>query len=75
MGFGVPIDEWLRGPLREWAGDLLDNRTLRDEGLFDAEEVGRLWREHEGGSRNHHHALWSVLMYRAWANHWKVTAA
>ena len=73
MGFGVPIDEWLRGPLRNWASELLDYKALRDEGLFDAEKVGRVWREHTTGVRNHHHALWCVLMYRAWANHWHVT--
>jgi asparagine synthase (glutamine-hydrolysing) len=75
MGFGVPIDEWLRGPLREWANELLDESVLRNEGIFDAAEVGRVWREHLSASRNNHHALWNVLMYRAWANHWKVTAA
>jgi len=73
MGFGVPIDSWLRGPLRDWASELLDHKALRDEGLFDAAEVSRVWREHIDGVRNHHHALWCVLMYRAWANHWHVT--
>jgi asparagine synthase (glutamine-hydrolysing) len=71
-GFGVPISEWLRGPLRDWAETLLDARRLREEGLFDAQMVGRIWRQHLAESHYHEQLLWSILMFQAWAERWRV---
>jgi asparagine synthase (glutamine-hydrolysing) len=66
MGFGVPIDQWLRGPLREWASDLLAPDRLRREGYLRAEVVERHLAEHLSGKRNWQYALWHVLMFQAW---------
>ncbi len=66
MGFGVPIGEWLRGPLREWSGDLLSSDTLRTDGLLDTRIVRARLDEHLSGKRNWQYALWTVLQFQAW---------
>jgi asparagine synthase (glutamine-hydrolysing) len=71
MGFGVPLDAWLRGPLRDWAEHLLDAGRLRREGYFDAAVVRRRWDEHLSGRRNWHYQLWIVLMFEAWLEAWQ----
>jgi asparagine synthase (glutamine-hydrolysing) len=66
QGFAVPLDAWLRGPLREWAASLIEPGALRREGLFDVAEVQRRWQEHLSGRRNWQYQIWDVLMFQAW---------
>lgn len=70
MGFGVPIDQWLRGPLRQWASDLLDPERLRRQGLFDPEPIACQLRDHLAGRRDNQYRLWNLLMFQAWHDHW-----
>ena len=65
-GFGVPIEHWLRGPLRDWADDLLAPDRLRREGFLDADAVSRLWSDTRSGRRRTHHHVWDILMFQAW---------
>jgi asparagine synthase (glutamine-hydrolysing) len=66
MGFGVPLGEWLRGPLRDWAEALLDDRRLRSEGFFRPEPIRRLWQAHLRGTSDEQYRLWGVLMFQSW---------
>ena len=66
MGFGVPVGEWLRGPLRGWAEELLDEQRLKNEGFFNPESIRTIWKEHLKGDSNWQHKLWGVLMFQAW---------
>ena len=66
MGFGIPLDVWLRGPLRAWAEELLNPSRLEREDFFHSEPIQQKWREHLSGQRNWSYYLWDVLMFQAW---------
>ena len=69
-GFSVPLADWLRGPLRGWASDLLTSTRLNDDGLLDNAAVDRLWQRHLNGTENNATGLWNILMIRAWSERW-----
>jgi asparagine synthase (glutamine-hydrolysing) len=71
MGFSVPIDRWLRGPLREWAEDLLSADDLNRGGLLDPAPISRAWRDLLDGRRQTGAALWAVVMFQAWKREWQ----
>jgi asparagine synthase (glutamine-hydrolysing) len=65
-GFAVPLGEWLRGPLRGWVEDLIDENRLYREGYFNVQFVRELWHAHLTGRRNNQSLLWSLLMFQTW---------
>lgn len=74
-GFGVPLDHWLRGELREWADNLLDPRTLKEQGYFDVKRVRQLWDEHTSHTMNWQYQLWPILMFQAWLSEYQGTTS
>jgi asparagine synthase (glutamine-hydrolysing) len=65
-GFAIPVGEWIRGPLRPWAEELLDPAALAREGWFDPGVVEQRWRRHLAGAEDSTAAIWSILMFQAW---------
>ena len=70
MGFGVPINKWLRNELRDWASDLLDGQLLRQQGYFHPEPILRMWHEHVSGTTDRSTELWPILMFQSWLQEW-----
>ena len=62
----MPVNDWLRGPLREWAEDLLSTTNLPSDGILNGDLVRIVWQEHLSGSRNWEYKLWPVLMWQQW---------
>ena len=66
MGFAVPVSDWIKGPLRDWAEHLLNEPHLREQGLLAPKAVRRIWQQHLSGWQDHDTLLWSLLMFQAW---------
>jgi asparagine synthase (glutamine-hydrolysing) len=73
MGFGVPIDLWLRNELRDWAEALLDENRLQQEGFFNVGAVRQQWQEHLSGEFDNCYSLWHILMFQAWLEHQSIS--
>jgi len=67
QGFLPPLDAWLRGPLKEWARDLLNERTIREQGFFNGPVLQQAWADHQRGRGGARYGLWAALMFQAWA--------
>ena len=70
QGFNMPVGDWLRGDLRSWAEDLLDEKAMAEQGVLDGPAVRKTWQAHLDGQGNHADALWVVLMFQAWYKRW-----
>lgn len=70
QGFTVPVGEWLRGPLKDWAEDLLDEKRLREDSFLNTQMVRQIWDDHQNGKGRHAHQLWTVLMFQSWLEKW-----
>ena len=70
MGFGIPIGQWLRGPLQEWAEDLLSENSLKRGGLFNPAPIRKRWQEHLSGTHDRTRSLWTIIMFQTWRARW-----
>jgi asparagine synthase (glutamine-hydrolysing) len=68
MGFAVPMDEWVRGPLRDWVADTITPTTLRDQGIFDTKAINSMWANHQSNRRDWGQALWSTALLTDWVS-------
>ena len=69
MGFSIPLKEWLKGPLKNWAEELLDPSRLKEEEFFDHNVVNLRWEEHLNGEKDWSKLLWSILIFQIWLDH------
>jgi asparagine synthase (glutamine-hydrolysing) len=71
MGFAVPVGDWIKGPMRNWASKLISQKRMDNEGYFNKDAVGKMWRQHLSGRYNRTHELWNILMFQAWLESWE----
>lgn len=70
QGFNMPVQDWLRGPLKSWGGDLLSEDYLKKQNIFDVSEVSRMWNTQQRGEGQDSHKIWTLLMFQAWHSRW-----
>ena len=70
QGFGIPHGEWIKGPLQDWAHELLDEKRINQEGYFNSEAVNKSWDMHTSGKQDQSYNLWIILMFQSWLNEW-----
>lgn len=70
QGFAMPVGEWLRGPLKDWAENLLDEKSIQGDGLLDTALIRQTWDDHLAGRGNHATKLWTLLMFQSWKERW-----
>lgn len=70
QGFSIPHSAWLRGPLKEWAGDLLSSASIEKQGLFKAAHIETIWSDHITGRRDYGHYLWTLVQFQSWSRKW-----
>ena len=68
MGFGMPVADWLKGPLKEWAEEIIYDERVKKEKLFNLNYIKLIWKEHQRGTANHQKLLWNFLMFQCWSN-------
>ena len=66
-GFGIPLDAWLRGSLKEWAEDMLNKDSLKNDEFLDSKKIQTLWKQHQSKRYNHQSQLWAILMFQSWS--------
>jgi len=71
QGFAVPVAEWLRGPLHDWAADLIDPAQLKEQGYFDVKRVQRQWLQHTQNQQDCSFSLWGIISFQAWLQAWQ----
>ena len=71
MGFGVPLDSWLRDELKEWAGDLLSTSMLKEQGYFHTQPIEKCWTQHQSGAQDMRYYLWDILAFQQWIETWR----
>ena len=69
MGFGVPVGEWIRGPLKQWSEELLTYNLIYSQGFLKADIITKLYSEHHSGKYDHTAKLWHILMWQSWLDH------
>ena len=65
-GFSIPLGKWLKGPLRDWAENLLNEKRITQEGIFSAKLINAKWQQHLDGKQDHSSNLWGILMFQSW---------